>query len=127
MFPINSNGSILEMKHFNSGQGPAGQDQQALPVLRNCGDWEQMTWLHTAQANVPRLSSPCSWAQGLCFQNRGRRTCFVPGRKYKIKELCLHSAKGGGQAECQLLRKSRTASLALSELCSVGREPQGSC
>ena len=70
MFPINSNGSILEMKHFNSGQGPAGQDQQALPVLRNCGDWEQMAWLHTAQANVPRLSSPCAGARGLCFKNR---------------------------------------------------------
>lgn len=38
MFLINSNGSVLEMKHFNNGQGPAGQDQPALPVLRNGGD-----------------------------------------------------------------------------------------
>lgn len=84
------------MKHFNTGQGPAGQDQLALPVLRNCAD-EQMICLHSAQANVPRLSSLRAWAQGLCFQNSDGTTCFVPrraGRKYKIKELCLHSAEG---------------------------------
>lgn len=101
MFLINSNGSVLEMKHFNNGQGPAGQDQPALPVLRNGGDWERMTWLHTAQANVPRLNFPVH-GQGLCFQNSDRRTCFVPcraGRKYKTQELCLHSAKGGGRQD----------------------------
>lgn len=96
------------------------------PVLRDSGDAEQVTWLHTAQANVPRLLSPRAWAQGLCFQNSDRRTCFVPrsaGRKYKIKELCLHS-KGGGRQDASSWGKAGPPLLALRDLCSVGREPR---
>lgn len=47
------------------------------PVLRDSGDAEQVTWLHTAQANVPRLLSPEHGLRASAFKKAtGGRALF---------------------------------------------------
>lgn len=56
---------------------------------------------------------PFAWAQGLCFQNSGQEDvlCSLPGwEKVQNKRTLPTLCYARGQAGCQRLRKSRTAS-----------------
>lgn len=116
MFPINSNGSFLEMKHFTKQPGSCrGQDQPAPPVLRNFGDSEQVTWLRAAQAsvgNVPEVDrSPSLGSEPLLSKQRQEDVLCSLQRWEKVQnKRTLPTLRGRGQAGRQLLRKSRTAS-----------------